>query len=266
MSVFRYLKYKDYIDFQLKSHSKVHGYRSRLAEAAGCQKSFFSKVMSGPTHLTAEHGIGLALYWNLTELETEYFVQLVNLERAGVPALKKQIAMQLEKLRREQDNLAKRFSEASSLSEKDAAVYYSAWQYLAIHFALSIPELQTAEAIGRRFNCSGEVVRRTLTALKEMGLVESDGQRWKMNGRSYHLPRDSQFTQMNHANWRARAVQNSFERNPRDIHYTTVGSISLDDVEKIRQLTLNYIDQGRAAMSASGTEELFCMSCDFFLV
>lgn len=222
--------------------------------------------MAGPTHLTAEHAVALANHWGLSELEAEYFVELVNLERAGTPVLKKHIEKRLEKLRRDHEDLSKRFQEISVISDRDAAIYYSGWQYVAIHYLLSIPQFQTLEAIARRLSCSEDLVRKTLAALQEMGLVNTDGLRWKMNGRSYHLPRDSQFTQINHGNWRSRAVQNAFEQNPRDIHYTSVGSIALADVEKIRQLTLDYIDKGRAAMGDSGAEELFCMSCDFFLV
>src|SRR5262249_298331 len=147
MNLFECLDYKSYIAFHFRQNRKIHGYKSRLAEAAGCQRSFFSKAMGGPTHLTSEPPAGLTAYWKLTEIEAEYFIQLVNLERAGTPALREHIEKQLEKLRQDQNDLAKRFSEAKEISEELAQVYYSSWQYVAVHYLLSIAKYQTVEAI-----------------------------------------------------------------------------------------------------------------------
>lgn len=266
MSIFNYIDYKSYIRLTVRQNQKKHGYRSRLAEAAGCQKSFFSKVMSGSTHLTAEHAAGLVAFWKLPEIDAEYFIELVQLERAGTPELRARIEKRIEKLRQDQNDLAKRFQEATNVSEEHAQVYYSSWQYLAIHYLLSIPQFRTVETISKRLHCPEDLVLQILMFLREMGLIQSDNNTWLMNGRSYHLPRSSHLTQMNHTHWRTRAIQNSFKKNHRDIHYTSVGSLSLSDVEKLRQLTLDYVDKSRSAIDSSGTEELFCTTVDFFQV
>ena len=84
-SVFESLDYKRYMRQQIAAHGDVYGYKSRLAAAAGCQKSYLSQVLNGAHDLTLEHAAGLAAFWQLPRLDGEYFMELVNWARASSP-------------------------------------------------------------------------------------------------------------------------------------------------------------------------------------
>ncbi|MFX6794117.1 hypothetical protein ABTH15_20060, partial [Acinetobacter baumannii] len=75
--------YKQFLLLQVAAHAGEYGYKSKLAVAAGCQKSFFSQVLNAHVHRTPEHALGLARFWKLNRLERDYFLELVNHARAG---------------------------------------------------------------------------------------------------------------------------------------------------------------------------------------
>ncbi len=266
MNLFQCLDYKLFLRFQVKREAGQYGYKSRLAEAAGCQKSFLSQVLNGSVHLTLEHALGMATFWQLGAAETDYFYDLVSLARAATREHRDYLQAELKRLRNDHENLAKRFSEAATIPDADAAIYYSTWHYTAIHYLLSADAYQTKERICQRLNCSEETVSKVLNQLQKMGLARSHGQRWSMDQRSFHLPKDSSFSAINHSHWRTRAVENSFAGNERDIHYTSVGTIDLEALKTLRQMTFDYIASMRKTIGASGAEDLFCFSCDFFRV
>jgi uncharacterized protein (TIGR02147 family) len=265
-SIFSYLSYISFIKNQIKSNQGIYGYKAQLAEAAGCQRSFISQVLTGKVHLTHEHAIGLALFWNLSTTEHYYFVNLVLLGRTGSKRIKDHLLKKLEQARRDQENLVKRIENKTVLPEHDAAIFYSGWQYLAVNILLTIAKYRNVKAIAQRFEVSEAFVLQTLKQLEKLALVSNVGDGWVPVNNTIHVPRDSQFNTLNHSNWRQRAMQNSFLAREEDIHYTSVCSISAEDFQKIRQLMFSLIDDSRKIISPSPEEELYCLTCDWFKV
>ena len=64
-------------------HESVWGYKTWLAHAAGCQKSYISQALAGQQELRLEHMIGLIEFWGLSKKERDYLLDLVSFERAG---------------------------------------------------------------------------------------------------------------------------------------------------------------------------------------
>jgi len=64
-SLFSSENYKAYLKSVLDGPGKERGYQSRLAEAAGCQRSYLSQVVHSTPHLTPEHAMGMAQFWKL---------------------------------------------------------------------------------------------------------------------------------------------------------------------------------------------------------
>jgi hypothetical protein len=98
-----------------------------------------------------------------------------------------------------------------------------------------------------------------------LDLVEEqkDGS-WQTTKKSLHLSRDSIFSFNNNNNWRQRAQSLAVQKNSENIHYTGVYSLSLDDLERLRQMVLDFIDQTRNLVVASAEEEVVCFTCDVF--
>lgn len=265
MNIFKYLSYRKYLADSLRSDHSV-GSKKRLADAAGCQASYFSLVLKGETHLTPEQAERLTRFWSLRPDEADYFICLVSFERAGTPDLKAYYKSKMAGLRETHENLGKRIKESEPFPEPEAAVYYSSWQYLAIHILISIPEFQTVPAIASRLEVSEASVSRVLNYLSRLGAAEHTAGRWKSKNRQFHLPRDSNFISLHHGNWRRRAIDNSFVGRTEDLHYTAVSSLSKGDVGTLRELMLGFIDQSRKIVGPSSEEELICLGIDLFVV
>lgn len=265
-NIFGYLDYRAYIRYQIESHSGVYGYKAQLAEAAGCQRSFLSQVLSERAHLIPEHAVGLSELWELSAIESDYFMNLVLFARAGTKKLRDHLKSKIDNAKRDQENLVKRIAEKIVIPEASAAVFYSSWQFLAINILLTIPSYRTIPSLAHRLHLSEDVVKKTLHQLEELGLVAKSGSQWLATNSTIHLPRDSQFNSLNHSHWRNKAVEDSFLVRPESVHYTSVCSISLEDAKKIKDLTLQLIDESRKVVAPSKEEELFCLTVDWFKI
>ena len=265
-SVFEYKSYLDFLKKMIAINKNTYGYKAKLAEAAGCQRSFLSQVLAGQTNFGPEHAIGLTVYWDLSSAETDYFLTLVSYARASIRSLKEYFAEKLELAKKDQENLARRITDKTILPDIKAATFYSTWQYLAITILLTIREYRTVLAVAQRLNLSLEAVETSLNELRELNLVAKSGQQWVVTNNTIHLPSDSKFNSLNHSHWRNRAVQDSLLSENGSVHYTSVCSVSLEDAEKLRQLVFKLIDESRKIVAPSSEEELFCLTCDWFKV
>lgn len=264
MSLFHETDYKKVIRDRIAQNEQSHGYKTLLARAAGCQRSFFSQALHTHVHLTPEHAVGLAKFWNLTEDETEYFLELVNLARAATPALREILERKLREIQRRNEDLATRFRKTRPLEEAQQALYYSSWHWSAIHILLTVPEFRTPRAIAQRLEIPETFARQCLEGLAQMKLAEERGGKWHPAKSDIHLPQDSPLTAMNHGNWRGRAVADAQMRNPGALHYTALHSLSRSDFERIKRMLLEMIDATRAVVGPSKEEELACVAIDWF--
>jgi len=159
------------------------------------------------SHVTPEHTLGIAQFWGFASKERDYFLLLVDFERAGTKNLKNLILEKLKTLKGQSERMATRY-EHSSIEGKWQPIFYSSWHYAAIHLILTIPRFQTVSAIASRLTLPPELVSQILMNLVEMALVEKVGERWKAIQLSIHIPNDSPLSLINHTQWRALAMQN----------------------------------------------------------
>src|ERR1039457_3217815 len=86
MKLFEFDNYKEFVRKKLRgTTNKGHGQYSRIAEHLSIHTSMVSQVFGGEKHLTFEQACGICNYFGFTELETDYFIALVQLDRAGTP-------------------------------------------------------------------------------------------------------------------------------------------------------------------------------------
>lgn len=263
MNLFQFDDYKSVLTGKIKENQAERAYRSSLAAAAGCQLSFLSQVLHSEVNLTPEHAVGLAVFWGFFGDEREYFMDLVNHARAGSKLLKRTIKEKLEALRAKQENLSQRYKKPRLTPDARETLYYSAWNWSAIHILLTIPRFQSAQAVSERLSLSLAEVENAFVSLESMGLIRRNGKSWVATQADIHLPKDSLLNSVHHANWRNRAVSDSQKRFDAGIHYTAIHSLSLTDFEQIKELFLQLIDRTRKIVTPSKEEEIIniCLDC-----
>lgn len=263
-NLFRYDDYKVFLNELTEAQGTSFGLKAKLADAAGCTRSFFSQVLKSHTHLTPEHAIKIADYLELKDYAKDYFYELVNFSRAGEPSLKNHIKSRLKNLKQQNEDFIQRFQASDLINTSQKAIYYSGWQYAAIHVILSIPQFRTPKAISDRLGLSQEYVYHILTELEDQGFIAIKNGTWEVLNYNIHLPRDSNYTEQNHLIWRMKAIENSKLKKPEDIHFTAVYSLSKLDVEKLRTKILEFIDDSRDLVASSAEEDMISITIDLF--
>jgi uncharacterized protein (TIGR02147 family) len=266
MSVFQFDSYREFLALKVRENKLIRGYKAKLAEAANCHRSAIPQVTSGAVNLTLDQASGLCQFWGLSDSETDFFIELVNLERAGTPAFRSIVKRRLKKLKAEKGELKERFPTAQALSQDWQSLYYSNWHWVAIHVLISIPGFRQPGRIAERLHLPLTLVQQSLEKMAQMGIVTLKGSEWTVKEHDLFLPRDSHMTITNHFNWRQRAILNIQSFDKESIHYTNVHALKKSDIERFKDVVLECIDRTKAIVQPSPEEEMICFSCDVFKV
>lgn len=264
--VYEFNDYKKYLKALLEQGDKPWGLVSKLADACGCQRSYFSRAVNTEVHLTPDHAYNLSRYLNLSESETEYFLCLLEKNRASTSTYRDRQIHKIKKLKDEYENLQKIVKRpVSTLGEKEF-LYYSTWYMSALHIIVSIPKYQTTQEISQKLQLDPQTVEESLQILKNFELIRFERGKWTFNSSEIHITKDSPLVNFHHNNWRQRALLDTQKKKTDSIHFTVVQSLNYEAWEKIKNKLLQFIDEYSKTAASSPSEDLVCLTCDFFKV
>lgn len=268
--LFKFTDYREYIKAQIERSDQSWGLISKISQALQCQRSQLSRVISGHINLSMDQGYDLCRFWRLNELETSYFLKLLEYARSGKSQYREKLLRDMAQIRSEQENLSDRLQQSRVEKEEMESFYYSTWYWTAVHILSSIPEYQTAKKISEHLSLPLETVTEVLNKLFDFQVVrriqDRSHERWEFKSKTTHLPKGSPWVSIHHSNWRQRAVMDSQNQKTDGIHYTAVQSIARKDFLKLKQVILSTIDEYNRIASPSKEEELISFTCDFFRV
>ena len=264
VNILDFEEYKPYLAEKLtKEAENDRSYRSKLTEYVRCQSSYISQVLNGKPDFTLEQALRVSEFLKHDEVEAHYFILLVEKSRAGTVELSEFFNKRIKDIKKKQFDLKKRLSTTGKVREEDQHKYYSSWIYSAIYVMISIPA-QNAETISKRLLLPQDMVQDALTFLVESGLIEKDEDTYKQTKKLLHLDRNSPFIHMHHINWRSQALQSVEKNFPTDLHYSTVVTLSKEDVEKVKEVYTQAINNARNIMIPSKEEEIIAITLDVF--
>jgi uncharacterized protein (TIGR02147 family) len=263
-SIFDFDNYKLYLQSKLGAKSARRGLKSALANALACQPTYISQVMNNDAHFSAEQASDLNEFFGHSQDESHFFILLVQKERAGKRALKKYYQDQIQEMLDRRLNLTKRLGSKNQLSEEHKTTFYSSWHYLAIHLALSIPELRTKQALARHFHLPLKKVVTTLEFLMLAGLARQVGEHFEADSTLLRIGSDSPHIQRHHGNWRVQALEALDREELNDLHYSAVVSVSRSDIRALKSRMLDHIKEYVATIRESKEEEVCVLCLDFF--
>ena len=264
--VFSFDDYKEYLKARLADEEASWGAISRMADAAGCQRSYLSRCLNAEVQLTLDHAYNISQFLKLSESEEEYFLNLVEKDRASSIGYRQKILKKLKAIRTEQEDLEKISKRPKiALGEKEV-FYYSNWIATALHILVSIPQYQTAKIMAERLQLDVSTIDYHLQQLEEMNLIKKENKKWIFNSSELHVPKNSPLVHMHHNNWRQRAILDSQKFKSDSIHYTVVQSLDQKAYDEIKARILKLISETTSIAGPSPSEELICFTCDFFKV
>lgn len=273
--IFQYIDYRNYLKGWISSQpAKGRGMISALAKTARCQPAYFSRMLLGRAQLSLEQAFAIQKSLKHSPDEVNYFISLVEYDRAGDMELKIFFKEKLKSLQLEREDLKNRFKDAPALTQEFQRIYYSSFQYAVIHTCISIPKLQTLDALEGFLKISRERIEEILGFLMKSGLATRDGGKWKVGKNRLHLGRDSTLIQQHHSNWRIEALKSLSRGMSRekaiqgdaDLHYSAVVSLSEEDASNLKELWIKTLEKFSQQVSTSKEETVRALVIDFFSV
>ena len=263
-TIFEFKFYKEYLRALVGPSHKRTGIKGAIAKALRCQSTYLSHVLHGNAHLSLEQGEALSDFLGHTAEEKRFLLFLIQKDRAGTKSLTAHFEELIEEIVARRLTLTERLGARNALSEEDKSVYYSSWQYAAIHIALTIPELRTSEALARYFCVRQKRVAEILEFLCKTGIATRNVDYFVPGTTQIRLGKASHQIIKHHANWRNQAIDSLEREEISDLHYSAVVSLSEQDVLKLKNEILEFIKKTLATIHASSEERLLGFNVDFF--
>jgi uncharacterized protein (TIGR02147 family) len=264
LNIYHYTDYKKFLKAIVSNRGSQRGLLTRLAKAARCHPSYLSQAMHSNVQLTPDQAYAIALYLNFSEDEQDYFLNLLEQERAGTQELKRRIQKKMEHLQSQKENLTERLKRPALAVTEKQAFYFSNWIWTAVHVLVSIPAYQNASALAERLGMTEKKVLGFLQQLEGAGFVTRSGGVWKHASGELHLSKHNPFVVAHHNHWRQQAVLDAQNTESKGIHFTGVYALSKRDLEILRDKMLKLLDEITQTVTPSPEEEVACINCDFF--
>ena len=163
-AIYEFETYKDFLRHWL-AEQPGRGHAKKIAQHLQIHSTLLSHIQRGKQNLSEDQALGLAEYFGMNHLETEYWLLLVRKERASTRKLKTRIQTQLEQLQIQSTEVKSRILDHETLTEQDSARFYSSWHFSAIRLLTDIPAFQSREQL--------------VQALAECGSFGHIRQRWR---------------------------------------------------------------------------------------
>lgn len=266
MSLFESTDYREFLEGFVKRQPRGgHGYKLKIAEALRVHPTLITQVLKGRKSFSTEQAYALTQFIGINDLEKDYFLTLIEFDRAGSAALKKFIESKLLKLRQENEKVKNRVQVYASMSEVDQALFYSQWYYSALRLSCGLGEAVTAESLAQNFDLPSELVDKILQFLISRGLVvEKEDKTLDRGPQNTFLPSDSPLISRHHMNWRMKAI----ERHPRlgtdELAFSAPLTLAEVDIPDVRKMCLDFIQEVSKKVSSSPAERLACINIDWF--
>ncbi len=267
MNIFQYQDYRLWFrDWLAQQPKKGRGILSRLAEHLQIQGSFLSQVLAGQKALSVDQAYLLADYLGLSELELEYLIQLVLVEKAGNPRAKRHFQKKLDTILSQSQDLSKRLNKSTQIEARDQALFYSDWRYSATRLASSIAGLNDPHSIAKKLGLPTNQVRSILEFLLEKGLCVQESGQIGLGPKHIHLAKDSPWIRAHHFNWRRLAIEKIDLQNENNLHFTGPHSISVEDYQKVKELLIQVTKKVSEMITSSEAKKIACLNIDLFHV
>jgi len=265
ISIFSYQEFRKYILDRFGEMPRGgHGQSRKLASFVGIHTTLVSQILNGTRCLTAEQAALTCEFLGLSELETDYFMNLIRLDRAGNVQLKKILRRNLDQLRQTSTQLSSRLKSDRKLSESERATFYSDWSYSAVRQLSAIPDYRTVAELEKHLGLPSKQLRQIIDFLLKAGLcVEKDG-RITVGPKGTHLEASSPWINSHHRNWRQKGLERLNYDEPARLHYSAPMTLSSEDALKVKEMITQFLERLDSLIDKSPSEEARCLNIDWF--
>jgi uncharacterized protein (TIGR02147 family) len=259
----RIFEFTDYRAYLAKTLGK--GKKGTLAKYIGCQPSFVSQVLNGVPNFSLEQGVLINEYLRHNEAEGEFFVHLLQLERAGSQKLKSFYRRRMDKILADTKTVESRIKNPQQvLDAESSSRYYSSWVYGALFVLTSIPTSDQLKLMRKKTGLSESEVLEALAFLEESGAIQKKGAKYVPAKNRFHIGSESVFLKMHHKNLRLLSMSDLDRNSPEDLRYSCFMGISRRDADLIKESLLKIIENQEDVIKHSVEESVYNFCMDFY--
>ncbi len=265
MKVFEFRDYKQFLNAWIQNHPKGgRGQLTKLAVHLRVSTTLISQVLKSDKHFSLETAAEITEYIGLNDNESEYFLLLIEHQKAGGFKLKKILEKKLEREQQQGSQLQNRLQKDRQLTDEEKMQFYSSWMYSAVRILSALPEMTDAQSISERLQLPITIVNNIVNFLLEKNLCIIKNNKLTYGAYRTHVGKDSPFVVKHHQNWRIKGFQSMELRRDEDLFFTQPMALSLEAAEKIRLMLPGIIEQIHAISGPSESEVVRCFNIDWF--
>lgn len=267
MSIFEFTDYKIFIKQTLRNRGTFgRGSMARLAEYISVHPTFISQVLSGSKDFLEEQALPISEFLGLNESEQEYFLILVQIERAGSKKLKDYFRKRRDHIRTSLQKIENRVQNYRTLTDAEKSRFYSNWQYSAVHLMSTLEGEVSFHQVCQRLKISPQKCRKIIDFLTQINLVVESNGTLSPGFQNTHLENDSDFVSQHHRNWRLKAIEKIESLTSEELMYSVNVSLSKEDFAKMKELLSATIIQFIKTVQTSPAEDIALLNVDFFWI
>ncbi len=265
MRIFEFIDYKAYTRHFISTQPKNgRGLIKAIGEHLGVDPSQISQILSGTKEFTEEQAILTAKFIGLNELETDYFLHLVKIDRAGHHVLADYYRKKRDQLKSESMNLSQHVQQDRILTDFEKATFYSSYLFSAVRLSTSIAGEQTVSDVSERFNIPLDRAASILNFLCATNLCQEENGRFTLGTQHTHIDRASPLVGRHHTNWLLKAIEKTNSLSEEELQFTGPVSLSREDFRSIRETLVNVISSSLKKVKNSEPEEVAVLLIDWF--
>lgn len=239
------------------------GIYAKLAQHLNVHTTLISHIFKGDKHLSLEQAALVADFFGYNDLETEYFMALVQKEKAGNVSYRSYAQKQVEQLKEKSKKLSERIPIKAKLTEQDKAIFYSQWYYSGLRLLASIPTFANEEKIKKYFDLPAKTINEVLNFLLKTGLCKRDQRKLSVGPAHTYIGSDSPLVTRHHGNWRLKVLEQATQLSEQDLMFTGPLTISAQDALEVRELLVKMVEKIKSTVDKTEPEELYCLNIDW---
>lgn len=262
MTVFDFSNYTGFLRSWIENQPrKGRGWSRKIALSLQVHPTLISQVLQGKKDLTVEQAQKTAELLELGADATDYFITLVEYERAGTRELRDYKKRQLQLLQKKYSDLRGKIKNSQELDELTQKKYYSRWEYGAIRLLSHSEKYQNIETIAKRLGLSYQLTEEMVHFLVQNQLLKQNDNGQVMSTKlSTFVAKDSPHRVAHLRNWLQQALRQQEIKHNLDVTLTAPIMISHEDAEVLKNKILEFIQDFTKLVDKSSADELYCLN------
>lgn len=243
LDIFQENDFRLYIEKKLSTVEFGRGAKSKLAEHLGCQSSFISQVLKGINTLSLEQAFKINSFFKHSDIQQNYFMTLVESDKAGTHDLKKYYKKKLEDIRAQAKLIENRVS-YEELTESDTLQYYNNWNQVRMHHLVNIPKYQTISALKHEMKLPQDEFDKCLNFLLDKKLlIKTENNKLEMKFKTLHIRKGSPIVSFVQIKARLENIKNLHNPGSEAVNFSANLTISNKNYEVFRNRLVLLLEE-----------------------